>query len=203
ALLTVVTAGRTHADLLLQDNPPAAQAGDQPPQNQDMDVLARGPIHEAYAEPVNPSPRATPVVPKEPPAPINEVPPDQKPQGENVQWFPGYWFWDEDRSDFIWVSGVWRVPPPGRNWVPGHWAQVEGGWQWTPGFWMDVQATSTQADDNVDNSVQYLPPPPVPLQAAPSTPAPDDQSVYIPGNWISRDTRYVWRPGFWLGFRPG
>src|SRR5262249_37281365 len=60
ALLTVVTAGRTHADLLLQDNPPAAQAGDQPPQNQDMDVLARGPIHEAYAEPVNPSPRATP-----------------------------------------------------------------------------------------------------------------------------------------------
>src|SRR5690349_21616811 len=67
ALLTAVTAGRTQADLLQQDNPPAAQAGDQQPQNQDMDVLARGPIHEAYAEPVDQSPRATPVVPKEPP----------------------------------------------------------------------------------------------------------------------------------------
>ena len=53
------------------------------------------------------------VVPKQPPDPIPEVPPDQKPEAENAQWLPGYWAWDEDRKDFIWVSGFWRVPPPG------------------------------------------------------------------------------------------
>ena len=51
-----------------------------------------------------------------PPDPIPEEPPDQKPKGDNVQWIPGYWAWDDDRQDFLWVSGCWRVPPSGRNW---------------------------------------------------------------------------------------
>src|SRR4051812_45367510 len=38
--------------------------------------LTRGPVHEAFAEPVVFNPAPGPVVPKEPPAPINEVPPD-------------------------------------------------------------------------------------------------------------------------------
>src|SRR5947209_3371743 len=54
-------------------------------------VLASGPVHEAYAQPDKQNPEPTPVVPKKPPPPIREEPPDQKPQGDNVQWIPGYW----------------------------------------------------------------------------------------------------------------
>ena len=74
----------------------------------DVEVLARGPIHEAYAEPSEREPAPTPVIPKEPPKAIEELPPDQKPEGDNVLWLPGYWAWDEDKKDHIWISGFWR-----------------------------------------------------------------------------------------------
>jgi hypothetical protein len=181
---------------------PADQAGGAEAQaQQGMDVLTRGPIHEAYAEPVNSQPQPGKVLPKEPPAAIEEVPPDQKPAGENVQWIPGYWAWDDDRNDFLWVSGVWRIPPPDRTWVPGSWAQVEGGWQWTPGFWMTVQQGAEQQAEG--DNLQYLPPPPAPPETGPSTPAPNDESVYIPGTWVYTQTRYAWRPGYWVDYRPG
>src|SRR5262249_17974563 len=105
--------------------------------NAGQEVLARGPVHEAYASTVE-APAATPVVPQQPPGPIEELPPDEKPAGDNVQWMPGYWHWDEERNDFIWVSGFWRTPPPNRVWVPGSWRQAQGGWQWVAGFWQDT-----------------------------------------------------------------
>ena len=112
--------------------PPAAQPGVDP--NTGQEVLARGPVHEAYASTYE-QPAATPVIPKTPPAPIEELPPDEKPEGDNVQWMPGYWHWDEERSDFIWISGFWRVPPPGRVWVPGHWVARRNGYVWIEGHW--------------------------------------------------------------------
>jgi hypothetical protein len=171
------------------------QAQDQQtaPQDNGVEVLARGPVHEAFAEPTTAQPTPSPIVPRQPPAAIDELPPDQKPEGDNIQWLPGYWQWDEDRDDFVWVSGFWRDVPPDRKWVPGHWQQVQDGWQWTPGFW---------ADANLDE-VQYLPAPPASVDAGPSTPAPNDNSTYVPGCWIYRETRYFWRPGFWMAFRPG
>lgn len=33
------------------------------------------------------------------------LPPDQKPEGDDVAWIPGYWAWDDERNDFLWVSG--------------------------------------------------------------------------------------------------
>jgi hypothetical protein len=157
-----------------------------------VETLARGPVHEAYAELSEVRPAATPIIPKRPPEPITELPPDQKPEGDNVLWIPGYWSWDDERADYIWISGFWRVPPPGRQWVPGHWVEVAGGVQWTPGFWQ--VAGQTQVD--------YLPPPPPPLEAAPSIPAPTDTSIYVPGCWLFREARYVWRPGYWIAYRP-
>src|SRR4051794_5307757 len=97
----------------------------QPPAPEGVEVLARGPVHEAYAEPVNTQPQPGVVVNKLPPAPIDEVPPDQKPEGDNVQWIPGYWGWDGEQKDYLWVSGFWRAPPPGRRWLPGHWQQTD------------------------------------------------------------------------------
>ena len=89
-------------------------------------VLTRGPIHEAFAAPVVHDPASGPVIPKQPPDPIQEMPPDQKPAGQNVQWIPGYWSWDVSRNDYLWVSGIWRDPPPNSQWVPGYWHQVQG-----------------------------------------------------------------------------
>ena len=142
ALLLMVPALWPQAD----DADPAVPEG--------VEVLARGPVHEAFAEPASSKAKPAPAVPKPPPEAIDEVPPDQKPEG-NVQWLPGYWSWDEERNDYLWVSGFWRVPPPGRQWVPGHWKQVAGGWQWTAGFWA--------AQDQKE--LTYLPPPPEPIEA--------------------------------------
>jgi hypothetical protein len=164
---------------------------DQP--SDDIEVLARGPVHEALAEPTEVRPQPSPVVPRQPPAPVDELPPDQRPEGDNVIWIPGYWAWDNDRNDFIWVSGVWRDVPPGRQWVPGTWQKVDDGWQWTPGFWSGTD----------QEEVQYLPTPPASLDDGPSSPAPDDQSTYVSGCWVWNTGRYMWRPGFWHRHHPG
>ena len=74
------------------DTDPTAAATD------GVEALARGPVHEGYAQPVDSQPQASPVVPKEPPAALDELPPDQKPEGDNVQWVPGYWQWDDERT---------------------------------------------------------------------------------------------------------
>jgi hypothetical protein len=175
-----------------------------------VQVEARGPVHEAFAEPTIRGPRATPIVPKEPPAPIDELPPDQKPEGDNVVWIPGYWAWDADRNDFLWVSGIYRAVPPGRSWVPGRWNQAGGGWQWVPGYWAE-EATQNQPEqagtgqagtEQGGSEVEYLPPPPDPV-AESAPPAPTATDVYVPGTWVYRDVRYRWRPGFYVSYRQG
>jgi hypothetical protein len=132
------------------------------------------------------------VITKAPHDPIAELPPDQRPEGANVAWIPGYWSWDDDRSGFIWVSGVWRDLPPGRQWVSGYWTPVQGGSQWISGFWGDVAQTE----------VTYLPPPPEPLEAGPSSPAPAPGNLWTPGCWVWQQTRYAWQPGYWVVQQP-
>lgn len=155
------------------------------------EILGKGPVHEAYAQPAIDKPIPTPLIPREPPALIEELPPDQRPTGS--MWIPGYWQWDDDRTDFLWVSGFWRVPPPNRRWVPGQYQRVETGWRWVPGFW----AAQQQAE------VAYLPPPPASLENGPATPAPQEDALYIPGYWVYQENDYRWKAGFWSANRPG
>lgn len=162
----------------------------------EVEVLARGPVHEAFAATLEVQKDAV-VVRKVPPEAVEELPPDQKPDGDNVQWVPGYWHFDEEREDFIWISGFWRVPPPGRVWVAGSWREVRGGHQWVHGFWQEARAEARGAD------IEYLSTPPAPLEIAPSIPAPSETHVYVPGSWVWRTQRYVWRPGVWVDHRPG
>src|SRR5215468_6569743 len=102
------------------------QASGEQAANDDISVQARGPIHEAYAQPVDSGATLEqgPILPKKPPDPIPEEPPEQKPEGDNVQWIPGYWAWDADRKDYLWVSGTWRNVPADRKWVPGYWTKT-------------------------------------------------------------------------------
>src|SRR5258708_427158 len=71
-----------------------------------VEVQTRGPVHEAFAGVVSFQPEAGVVTSKKPPEPIDELPAEQRPAGANVAWIPGYWAWDDDRDDFLWVSGL-------------------------------------------------------------------------------------------------
>lgn len=157
----------------------------------DVEILGHGPIHEAFAQPAAPILEPTILVQKQPPAPVEELPPDVKPEGDHVVWIPGYWAFDNERNDFIWVSGFWRNVPPNRVWVGGYWTAEGDGFRWVAGYWSEPSQTQV-----------YYPPPPEPIpEAAP--PAPNGNSFYVTGTWIYRDTRYVWRPGYWSPYHTG
>ena len=158
-----------------------------------IEVQTRGPLHEAYAQPFEANPQPGTVIPKEPPAPINEEPPQQKLNVENSQWVPGYWAWDPERRDFTWVSGIYRTPPQGRSFVPGYWSHTSDGWRWIAGYWSGSRQQESA----------YAPDPPDPLNVDPSTPAPNANSMFIPGTWVYRDSSFLWRPGYWSEVQVG
>lgn len=162
------------------------------------DVLMQAPLHEAFAEVPLTNPVPNGVIFRKPPALIEEVPPEFKPEGENVVWISGYWYWDDAREDFLWVSGVWRDTPAGQKWISGYWneepADAAGqiGYRWVNGFWTSQEMTT----------LNYLPQPPAPLEVGPSMPAPSEDYFYVPGCWIYQQTNYVWRPGYYTAYVP-
>ena len=153
---------------------------------EDVQILASGPVHEAFAEAVTLDPEEGIWAPMAPPERIEEIPPREKPEGD-VQWIPGYWAWDDELNDFIWVSGIWRVAPPGRQWIPGYWNPGPDGYQWISGYW-------AAADEE---EVAYLPEPPESVEIGPNSNAPSPNYVWIPGCWEWYYGRYAWRPGYW------
>lgn len=169
------------------DAPPALPAEEQP------EVLTRGPVHEAFAQPVDLEAQQGVIAPTQPPENIEEEPPAERPQGDNYVWVPGYWAWDQDRKGYIWISACWRAAPANMSWVPGYWSQAEGGWEWVAGFW-------TSADQK---EIEYLPAPPELTDvAAPSEPTSPDQIWVPPCNYWSGG-HYVLRRGYWLPAHEG
>jgi hypothetical protein len=167
-----------HPDDLLPADPSMAVP------DADIEAFARGPVHQAFADVYELDPAPNVIVTVAPPAAVDELPPDQVPTGDNVQWIAGYWSWDEESKDYLWVSGVWRDVPPGRRWVPGYWAEVEGGFQFVSGFWTNVES----------QELAYLPQPPASLEVGPNVPPPSDDQVWVPGNWSYVSNNYQWSP---------
>jgi hypothetical protein len=155
--------------------------------NSDVQHLTRGPLHEAFAEQTTERPVHGLKAPRKPPLDVNEIAPEVKPEGDDVIWIPGYWYWDDERTDFIWISGVWRKPPQDRKWTPGYWTEVELEFYWVPGFWSGLEA----------NELSYQPEPPASLEAGPSSLAPSDDYFWIPGCWEYSSQVYRWCPGYW------
>ncbi len=160
------------------------------PTPEGMEVLTRGIVHEAFAEVVT-DPKPGLVVSKRPPEAIEEVPPEFKPEDEGVIWITGYWAWDDERDDFFWQSGVWRVPPPGMRWVAGYWNEAAGGFQWVSGFWVSIET----------DEIRYYTVPPASLEAGPTGPSPGDEYFWATGSWNYHDTGYRWQPGYWAPYQ--
>jgi hypothetical protein len=166
-----------------QDNPEDLLPG--------VEILTRGPVHEAFAETVTFNPEPGIVVPLTPREIIEEVPPEFRPHGVNVTWIPGYWAWDDERNDYLWISGIWRDLPPGRQWVPGYWNQTGQGYQWISGYWADASVSE----------IEYYPEPPESLEVGPNIAAPAPNLGWMPGTWLWHQDRYAWRPGYWAAGR--
>jgi hypothetical protein len=150
-------------------------------------VLTRGPVHEAFAGFISYNPEPGILVQSAPPEAINELPPDLRPEGDNITWIPGYWAWDDERNDFLWISGTWRALPPGREWISGYWSPTTQGYQWTSGYWADATLRETT----------YLPRPPETLEAGPNVAAPSPDYGWTPGCWVWHQNSYAWRAGYW------
>src|SRR5690242_16100732 len=81
----LVVAGTLHG----QDAGTPPPAGEEPPPlPRGVEVLARGPVHEAFAS-LTAEPAPTQAVPRHPPKPLEELPPAEKPEG-HVVWIGGY-----------------------------------------------------------------------------------------------------------------
>jgi len=166
----------------------AAEQAPPMPSEEQPEVLTRGPVNEAFAKPINLEDQTGLIAPTEPPANIEEVPPAEKPVGEQFAWVPGYWAWDSDRSGYIWVSGCWRAVPPNMSWVPGYWAKAAGGWQWVAGFWAPVS----------NKEIEYLPAPPALTDVGPPGPAPSPDNIWVPPCWYWYQGQYIQRRGYWI-----
>jgi hypothetical protein len=153
-----------------------------------IEPLTRGPVHEGFAEMVGLTPQPTAPVAGQPPQPINEMPADVRPDSPDAEWLPGYWGWDVDRKGYIWVSGVWRIPPPSSRWVPGYWTVGDSGAQRVPGFWQPAGL----------EQISYLPAPPA-YEAEGVDPAspPTPDVFWVPGYWNYVNRNYAWQAGYW------
>ncbi|MBA4105210.1 MAG: hypothetical protein C0485_05585 [Pirellula sp.] len=180
-LVTLAVFGSTGSNRPVAAQEPVAENID------GVEVLTRGPLHEAFAETVLFDPEPGIVISQAPPEPIEEVAPAQRPEGPDVAWIPGYWSWDDERNDFLWISGIWRALPPGRQWIPGYWSPVEQGSQWISGYWADAAVSE----------IEYLPEPPATVEAGPNIESPSADHVWLPGCWIWQQNRYAWQPGYW------
>lgn len=190
ALVAVVV---IHAIECLGQQPQSTHRRPTKPTAAAFDFLLRGPIHEGFAQPAVLDAAPPLQVPKRPPPAQREFPPAIRPAANQTLWLPGYWGWEEEQEDFVWVSGVWRVPPPGMRWVPGYWSARDDNFAWTPGFWFANEAARLQYSFN----------PPAQPKDEPEQPAAATNQFYVPGYWAAADDKYIWRRGHWAKFYEG
>lgn len=158
---------------------------------QDAQVLKDGPIHEAYLT-REAGETILDAYPDAPPHPIRErIPPQTDPK---TRWIPGYWEFSKEHDEYVWVSGVWRRPPPGRSWIEGRYEQYPEGWVRIPGFWSAIPA----------RELRYVSTAPPNLLDEKAPPSPGASYFWIPGYWRWDDGvgEYVWYGGRWQAQDP-
>jgi hypothetical protein len=140
---------------------------------------------------------------KEPPAAVEERPSTRRP-GLRAQWVPGYWAWDVQRNDFVWIGGMWQVPPPGTFWLAGRWLRDADGWYRVPGLWAsrrDRRAAQTDGVPADRPSWQITGPPADHPDDTPGR-APGPDFFFVPGHYLPVGDRLSWKAGFWARMQP-
>lgn len=152
-------------------------------------ILNATPIHEAFV-PKFTDADGPAIITQQPPAPLQQSRPPQ-PATDHV-WIHGYWAWSDIASEYRWVCGVWRRPPPGKLWINGEWLSLQGGWGWRQGFW------STVPQDQL--TYIELQPPAAIDDKVPA--APGQNQFWIPGYWsyTAASKQYTWLSGTWSPF---
>lgn len=147
-----------------------------------------GPVHEAYVVQEFGT-LLLEAVPTPPPSKITELVPEQI-DSQSV-WLPGYWAWSRKYGIYLWVSGLWRRSPPGKQWISGEWQNTSEGWVWLKGFWSsmrleDFAYISSSPPDRIDEPI-------------PTPPAPADSAFWVPGYWRFDNAlqQFVWHSGQW------
>lgn len=130
------------------------------------------------------------IVPVKPPEPLQEIAPSAP--NSNMIWIPGYWSWSKRQQEYLWISGVWRLSPPGHQWISGYWKQVPKGWVYVPGFWIQDSSHLT-----------FYSTPPDPLDEIITSP-PNEGYFWMPGywKWDTTTNSYVWIGGTWEPLDP-
>ena len=157
----------------------------------DESARLRGPLHEAFVQPLAGADKPGLTIGRRPAAARDEIPAAIKPTAPNAAWLPGYWGWDPADEAFLWVPGVWRVPPPGMRWVPGYWHEQDDGWQWVRGFWYPV----------MEPRLPYRPYPPDLAEEPPAARSADEFGVG--GHWSYVRGQYIWNRGFTARHKAG
>lgn len=156
---------------------------------QTIQPYENGPVHEAYVTPVS-AELLLDAVEFEPPEPLNERIPKQL--DIQAEWISGYWKWDLNANDFVWVSGVWRRPPPGHQWIAGFWKKYDQEWVRIPGYWSRIP------EQNVD-FISMPPPDSIDENMAPP---PSSNYFWVGGHWYFMFDKheYHWVSGHWEEF---
>lgn len=161
-------------------------------QAQNAEPYKDGPVHEAYLTPSTEGGAILQSIANTPPSPINEQQPP-KCHAEAI-WISGYWSWEHNKNDFVWVSGVWRRPPSGHVWISGYWKKFDVGWAWVRGFW------SKDSEYNL-KYIDKAPPDPKEEKISAS---PGDDHFWMPGYWAydHASRSYNWLGGQWVKLDP-
>lgn len=154
---------------------------------ENIQILHSGPIHECLVSQEHGT-IVLAAVPLPPPLDVTEQkPPQSDPQ---LIWIKGYWKWDYSHGDYLWVSGMWRRPPPGCQWIKGHWKLFPKGWAWISGFW----------SARPENKLTFIPEaPPEVLDEKVISPSAQGGNFWVPGYWHydEKNFDFAWHAGRW------
>jgi hypothetical protein len=152
------------------------------------EVLTRGPVHEAFAGMVTFNPEPGIVISKAPPEVIEEIPPEERPEGDNVRGFP--------------VTGVGMM-----NGVIFSGSAARGArCRRAARGWRVIGAQTSARLINgslVTGRTLQCGKPPIchrrrqTVEVGPNIAAPSIDYGWSPGCWVWYQDRYAWQPGYW------
>jgi hypothetical protein len=123
-----------------------------------------------------------------PPPPLVETPPAAP--SPDVDWVPGFWRFDPDALDYVWIAGTFVVRPPPPESAP----QVVARAPEPPPPMPPPPAPEPSAAREIDVEISAPPPPRTEvIPAPPRVPG----VVWVAGAWRLEGRAWVWVPGAW------